>query len=188
MSRINLLPWREELQEKKASDFLTILGLVCIVSVSLVFVWVIFAGTQLDHQNQRNLYLAKVIADLDEKVTEIRGLKIKKQEIITRIKIIQDLQGTRFEIVKMFDVLVRALPKGTYLAKLEKKEGVIKISGFADTNNRISTLMRNLDKSHAYKEPSLVKVEKDETLGSQGSKFDLLIQIQTHADENSLIQ
>ena len=125
MSRINLLPWREELQEKKASDYLTILGLVCIVSVSLVFVWVIFTGTQLDHQNQRNLYLAKVIADLDEKVTEIRGLKIKKQEIITRIKIIQDLQGTRFEIVKMFDVLVRALPKGTYLAKLEKKEGVI---------------------------------------------------------------
>ena len=181
MSQINLLPWREESREQQKKEYLTKLSFVGLLAVLLVFIWITFASTELANQNDRNVYLETNIAELDKKVSEIRELKSKKQEMIARMKVIQDLQGTRSEIVKVFDELVRALPDGTYLSELDKIGSDIKMSGFAESNNRISTLMRNLDKSHKYQESNLAKVEQDETLGTQGSVFDLQIKIEAQA-------
>jgi len=151
--------------------------------VLLVFIWITFASTELANQNERNVYLETNIAELDKKVSEIRELKSKKQEMIARMKVIQDLQGTRSEIVKVFDELVRAVPDGVFISELDKASTDIKISGFAESNNRISTLMRNLDKSHKYQDSNLAKVEQDETLGAQGSVFDLQIKIEAPATD-----
>ena len=183
MSQINLLPWREESREQQKKEYLTKLSFVGLLAVPLVFVWITFASSELAHQNQRNVYLETNIAELDKKVSEIRELKSKKQEMIARMKVIQDLQGTRSEIVKVFDELVRALPDGIFLSELDKTGSDIKMSGFAESNNRISTLMRNLDGSHKYRDSNLAKVEQDETLGTQGSKFDLQIQIEAQATD-----
>ena len=112
MSQINLLPWREESREQQKKEYLTKLSFVGLLAVLLVFIWITFASTELANQNDRNAYLETNIAELDKKVSEIRELKSKKQEMIARMKVIQDLQGTRSEIVKVFDELVRALPDG----------------------------------------------------------------------------
>jgi type IV pilus assembly protein PilN len=177
MSQINLLPWREESRELQKKEYLTKLSFAGLLAVLLVFVWITFTSAQLEHQNERNRYLGTNITALDKKVAEIRELESKKQEMILRMKVIQDLQGTRSEIVKVYDELVRALPDGVFLAELDKVNTEIKISGFAESNNRISALMRNLDKSHKYQDSNLAKVERDATLGPQGSKFDLQIQV-----------
>ncbi len=178
MSQINLLPWREESREQQKKDYLTKLSFVGLLAIFLVFVWITVASAQLDYQNARNRYLKTNIAELDKKVAEIRELKSKKQEMILRMKVIQDLQGTRSEIVKLYDELVRALPDGVFLAELDKTNTEIKMSGFAESNNRISALMRNLDKSYKYQDSNLAKVEQDDSLGAQGSKFDLQIQVE----------
>ena len=94
------------------------------------------------------------------------------------MKVIQDLQGNRSEIVKIFDELVRAVPDGVYLATLEQSADGVKMSGFSESNNRISALMRNLDNSFKYEESNLTKVQQDTTLGDQGSVFDLQIKIE----------
>lgn len=183
MSQINLLPWREESREQQKKEYLTKLSFVGLLAVLLVFIWITFASTELADQNERNVYLETNIAELDKKVSEIRELKSKKQEMIARMKVIQDLQGTRSEIVKVFDELVRAVPDGVFISELDKASTDIKISGFAESNNRISTLMRNLDKSHKYQDSNLAKVEQDETLGAQGSVFDLQIKIEAPATD-----
>lgn len=183
MSQINLLPWREESRELQKKEYLTKLSFIGLLGALLVFVWITFASAQLKHQNERNRYLETNIAELDKKVAEIRELKSKKQEMILRMKVIQDLQGTRSEIVKVYDELVRALPDGVFLAELDKVNNEIKMSGFAESNNRISALMRNLDRSHKYEDSNLAKVEQDTTLGPQGSKFDLQIQVEAQVEK-----
>jgi len=95
------------------------------------------------------------------------------------MKVIQDLQGNRSEIVKMFDELVRAVPDGVYLDSLERKGASITISGFSESNSRISNLMRNLDNSYKYENSNLTKVKHDGRLGEQGSVFDLQVEIES---------
>ena len=185
MSQINLLPWREESREQLKRDYFGRLGFAVVVSLLVVVAWVSFASSALDQQVERNNYLQSNIDQMDKQVAEIRELKNKKQEMISRMRVIQDLQGNRSEIVKLFDQLVRAVPDGVYLYELDRQGAGVKMTGFAESNNRISMLMRNLDQSPKYRDSNLAKVEQDATLGNQGSKFDLQvgIEIQSPADE-----
>jgi type IV pilus assembly protein PilN len=178
MTSINLLPWREESREQRRKAFLGKLFAAALIGVVLVFIWITVAQARLDNQNSRNSYLQSNIAEMDKKVAEISELKSKKQEMISRMKVIQDLQGNRSEIVKIFYELVRAVPDGVYLATLEQAADKVKMSGFSESNNRISALMRNLDTSYKYEESNLTKVQQDTTLGDQGSVFDLQIKIE----------
>tara|TARA_B110000090_G_C13005246_1_gene301983 strand:- start:228 stop:548 length:321 start_codon:yes stop_codon:yes gene_type:complete len=97
------------------------------------------------------------------------------------MKVIQDLQGNRSEIVKIFDELVRAVPNGTYLDSLELNNATFKVSGYSESNKRISALMRNLDMSHKYANSNLTKVQHDPRMGEQGSIFDLQVEIERPA-------
>ena len=178
MTSINLLPWREESREQRRKAFLGKLFAAAIVGAVFVFIWITVAQARLDNQSSRNSYLESNIAEMDKKVAEISELKSKKQEMISRMKVIQDLQGNRSEVVKVFDELVRAVPDGTYLETLDQKAGTVKMSGFSESNNRISTLMRNLDSSYKYEQSNLTKVQQDKTLGDQGSVFDLQIKVE----------
>lgn len=120
MTSINLLPWREESREQRRKAFLGKLLAAALIGAVLVFIWISVAQAQLGNQSSRNSYLESNIAEMDKKVAEISELKSKKQEMISRMKVIQDLQGNRSEVVKVFDELVRAMPDGTYLANLKK--------------------------------------------------------------------
>ena len=186
MTKINLLPWREEARELQRKAFLSKLVASAVGGFALVVIWVLLAQNQLDNQNSRNSYLQSNIADMDKKVAEISQLKSKKQEMLSRMKVIQDLQGNRSEIVKIFDELVRAMPEGTYLSSLEREAGVVKMSGFAESNNRISALMRNLDRSERYQNSNLARVAHDDRLGAQGSLFDLQIEIEAQSADSHL--
>jgi type IV pilus assembly protein PilN len=181
MTKINLLPWREEAREMERKAFLSKLLASAISGLALVFIWVLLAQNQLDNQSSRNSYLQSNIAEMDKKVAEISQLKGKKQEMLSRMKVIQDLQGNRSEIVKIFDELVRAVPSGTYLESLELNNATFKVSGYSESNNRISALMRNLDTSHKYTNSNLTKVQHDERLGEQGSVFDLQVEVESPA-------
>ena len=99
MAKINLLPWREEARELERKTFLGKLLVSALSAFTLVFLWVLLAQNQLDNQNSRNSYLQSNIAEMDKKVAEISQLKNKKQEMLSRMKVIQDLQGNRSEIV-----------------------------------------------------------------------------------------
>lgn len=168
MSNINLLPWRDEYRQEKKREFFSILVLASIFASLIAFLWLNHTDSQIDAQKKRNALLAAEIAQLEDKVKEIVKLRKRREQLETRITIIQDLQFNRPLVVRYFDEFVRAVPEGLYFSKLDRKGDKFSVQGVTESNNRVSTLMRNLDRSDWFEAPNLKTVIAD--------KFDLSVE------------
>jgi type IV pilus assembly protein PilN len=177
VARINLLPWREEYRQAKKREFLEIAAVVLVLGLLAATLWDRVVNARIDNQTSRNELLRGEIAVLEEQAREIAELKKRKQQMIDRMGVIQALQGNRPDIVRIFDELVAAMPEGVFLTDLQRVGDNMSLTGFAESNNRVSALMRNLDASYKFTEPNLTKVQADETLGEQGNRFEMRIQI-----------
>src|SRR5690606_33866733 len=114
------------------------------------------------------------MAPLDKQIVEIRELKTRRDELLDRMGVIQDLQGKRPVIVRVFDEMVRTLPDGVYYEKMAKTADTIRITGVAEANSRISSLMRNLEASNWFSGPNLTSV-KAINADSGESRFELSV-------------
>lgn len=177
MAKINLLPWREAYRAEKKKEFVTLLGMVLIFAAVVAFGWDRVVNSQIDSQVSRNQLLKTEIAKLDKQVKEIDELTKRRQNLLDRIKVIQEVQSNRPEIVKIYDEFVRAVPDGVYLTEMERKGESISLVGFAKSNSRVSVLMRRLDASYKFTEPNLTKVEANDALGENGSQFEMQVKI-----------
>ncbi|MCG4452333.1 type 4a pilus biogenesis protein PilN [Pseudomonas sp. SA3-5] len=176
MARINLLPWREQLREERKQRFLVTLAGVVVVAAGTVFLGDQYLSGAIEQQNSRNQFVRKEIAVLDARIKEISELKTRRQQLLERMKIIQDLQGNRPIIGRVFDQLVRTLPDGVYFTSVKMTGKNIAIVGAAESNNRVSNLMRNLDASDWLDAPNLTQV-KATTAGAldQANVFQLTV-------------
>lgn len=177
MARINLLPWREQLREERKQRFLVALAGVLVAAAGAVFLGDQYLNVAIEQQNGRNDYVRKEIAVLDARIKEISELRTRRQQLLERMKIIQDLQGNRPIIGRIFDQLARTLPDGVYFSGLKMTGKSIAIVGAAESNNRVSNLMRNLDASEWLDAPNLTEV-KAVTAGAvdQANVFQLTVQ------------
>ncbi len=179
MTNINLLPWREELRQEKKKEFFTLFGMVLLLLAVIAFAWDRLENARIENQQERNQLLKTEIAKLDKQVAEIRELKKRRQQMLDRMQVIQSLQSNRPEIVKIFDEFVRSVPDGVYFEKMERKGSAISLVGYAESTNRVSALMRKLDAAEKFANPNLTVVEADETLGEQGSRFEMRVNLKT---------
>lgn len=159
MAQINLLPWREQLREERKQRFVAAMGASLLVAGALIFLGGQYFNAAIDQQGARNGFIKKEIAVLDSRIKEIKDLKERREQLLERMKIIQDLQGNRPIIGHIFDQLVRTLPDGVFFTNLNRKGDLISIVGSAESNNRVSNLMRNLDASEWLKSPNLTEVK-----------------------------
>lgn len=171
MSRINLLPWRQESRNRATKIYCVWLGLVILVSILLVAIGALIAEIALKKQQQRNLYLESNSAEMDRMLAEITEIKIKRQELSLRMKVVRSLQDGRTEIVSIFDQLVYAIPEDIYLTKLERSAATMMLYGVSESNHQLSVLMRNLNKSAQYDNASLVEMQQD----NNASAFNLQV-------------
>ncbi len=178
MAKINLRPWREELRAERQKQFITVLVGFLFVSAGLGFLWHQNVSSNIEYQQQRNNFVKNEITQLDKQITEIQELKKKRDELIERMRVIQDLQGKRPVIVRQFDELVRVMPEGVYLTSLSKSGENLSVKGVGESNSRISNLMRNLDQSAWYKEPNLSSV-KALTGDESKSAFEMTVKQET---------
>ena len=148
------------------------------------YVWISSVDASIDNQRQRNKLLEDEIVLLDAQVKEIQELKKKRSELIARMKVIQDLQGTRPTVVRFFDELVRAIPDGVFLTGLSKTGDILSIDGITESANRVSAFMRQLDDSPWFAEPNLKSVTNDTKYGEQAAKFSLLLKTVLPADKD----
>ncbi|MFZ3280723.1 PilN domain-containing protein [Pseudomonas sp.] len=176
MARINLLPWREERREERRKRFLLTLTAVLVGSVGAVFIADQIISAAIERQVARNDYIGKQIAVVDERIKQISELKARRQQLVERMRIIQDLQGNRQISGRIFDQLARTLPDGVYFTDVKMAGKTLSISGAAESNNRVSELMRNLDASDWFDAPSLNEV-KATTAGQvdQANTFELTV-------------
>ena len=178
MAEINLLPWRDERRAELKQKFLAVLGVVVACAGLIVFVVDLFISGQIQNQNDRNAYLKANITALNKQVEEIREMQRKRTQLLDRMTVIQELQGNRPIIVRILDQLVRTVPDGVFYTKVTARGQVITINGIAESNNRVSSLMRRLDASDWFKEPNLEGVKAQPDYGEQATTFNLTVQLQ----------
>ncbi|MAS23722.1 MAG: pilus assembly protein PilN [Oceanospirillaceae bacterium] len=159
MAKINLLPWREERRKERQNEFYGVIVFVLLVAGGIIFAVNSQIESSISNQKVRNDYLTREGKVLDTKIDEIRELKDTRQKLIERMKLIQDLQGNRPVIVRVFDEVVRAVPEDLYLTDLSIKGNSVQIKGRARSNNRVSGFMRNFDASDWFADPTLIRVQ-----------------------------
>lgn len=161
MTRINLLPWREELRQERQKQFISLLVLVVILSGAIVGLIHFQMNSKVEYQNSRNQFMLSEISKLDNEIAEIRELQKVRRSLVERMDVIQDLQGSRPSVVHMFSELVTTVPNGVYLKSMEQVDDTLKIDGEAESNARVSSYMRNLNDSEWLKDPNLdvIKIE-----------------------------
>ncbi|MGV6816390.1 MAG: PilN domain-containing protein [Thiotrichales bacterium] len=159
MAQINLLPWRETRRQEQQKQFLSMIAAAALVGVALVAGAHFFVAKLQANQQHRNQVLENEIQIVNKKIKEIKRLEKLKQDLLDRMEIIQQLQQSRPEAVHLFDELVTTLPDGVYLTELTQKGDTFKIQGKAESDARVSTYMRNLDKSPWLKDPTLDVIE-----------------------------
>lgn len=175
MANINLLPWREELRKERLREFVSVaIGSVFIL-LTLNLYWWWHVNGDIEQQNGRNTYLNKKVEEYDKKIREIKDLEKKKDLLLQRMKIIQRLQRSRPEVVHVFDEIVRLLPDGLFLTKIQDSNNNITMSGAAQSNARVSAFMRNLDDSKWFTRPNLQQIVTEHKGGQKSSNFGLVI-------------
>lgn len=188
MANINLLPWRERLREDRKKKFFIMLGISAGIAAAVVLSGMAYLNAEINNQNARNAYLTATIAELDTKIAEIRNLQAQKRALTERMTVIQDLQGRRPVIVRLFDELVRTLPEGVYYNSITRAGDVISLDGVADSHNRVSTLMRYLEDSEWFADANLNSITARGDVGTDGSEsvngaFQLSVRVTTAGDD-----
>jgi len=159
MIRINLLPHREIRRKAQQQQFFIALGIVVAIGAGIWFAVHIYLEDQFDNQVNRNKYLTAEIDKLDKQIAEIQKLKDQTAALLARKRVVETLQGTRSEVVHLLDQLVRQLPEGVYLRSIKQTGTKVAISGFTQSQARVSTLMRNLESSPHLEQPVLIEIK-----------------------------
>ncbi|MBT3047117.1 MAG: PilN domain-containing protein [Candidatus Thiodiazotropha sp.] len=175
MARINLLPWREAERKERQKEF----GLM-VLAGALLAAFVVFGihqliQSQIGAQNARNDFLQDEIKAVEKEIREIQDLDKTKQNLLDRMNIIQELQSSRPQIVHLFDEVVTTLPDGVFLDEIEQQGALVTFSGQAQSNARVSSMMRNVDDSEWLERPALVFIESKEKTGTGYSNFKLMV-------------
>jgi len=176
-TRINLLPHREERRKRARQHFMMMGLLTALVGLAIVGAVHVYFGDLIDTQNGRNKFLKDEIGRLDKEIAEIKKLKDEITALLERKKIIETLQTDRAQTVHLLDELVRQMPEGVYLKAVTQRGLNVKLEGYAQSNARVSTLMRNIEASPWLENPSLVEVKAATVDKKRVSQFELNIAV-----------
>jgi type IV pilus assembly protein PilN len=173
MARINLLPWREAERKRRKREF----AVAGAAALGLSLVAALLVHFQIEawiaNQESRNQFLTEQITQLDRQIKEIENLEETKSNLLARMNIIQQLQQSRPEVVRLFDELVNAIPDGVFLTKLEQTGRNVVLEGRAQSNARVSAFMRSVEGSAWIGNPRLLLIEHKDKTGTGLSHFRL---------------
>jgi type IV pilus assembly protein PilN len=170
MIRINLLPHREAKRKQKQAAFIAMLVLGGLLGVAVVLLVGGWNASRIAIQEQRNAALSTENAELDKKIKDIATLKEEINALKSRQQAVEDLQGDRNQPVYLFDELVRQTPEGVYLKSFEQSGQRVVLNGYAQSQERVAELLRNLSGNSPWLErPELTEV-KAATLTQAQSK------------------
>lgn len=185
MIPINLLPYRAERRKQLQKQFITLAALTALIGGIVWFLGHSFLEGRITNQNQRNTFLETKISELDKKIAEIKKLKDQTQALLARKRVVETLQSNRTESVRLLDQLVRQLPEGVYLKSIKQTGSDVSVVGFATSNARVSTLMRNFDASPWLEDPKLVQIKAAKVGNVTLNEFSLTVQLSRPEEESA---
>jgi type IV pilus assembly protein PilN len=182
-ARINLLPHREERRKRARQHFYVLAGGVGIIGILIVAAVHGFYSSRIETQIERNRFLKAENTKLDKEIAEIQKLKDEIQALLARKQVIETLQTDRATTVYMLEQLVRQMPEGVYLRSFVQKGTRINLLGYAQSNARVSTLMRNIEASPWLGSPGLVEVKASTVDRRRVSEFNMNLSLKRPAPE-----
>lgn len=181
MIRINLLPHRERKREALRRQIAVLAGATAALSAVIILMVHVAIQSRISYQNARNEYLKEQIAVLDRQIADIRKLKEESRALLARKQVVEKLQDNRAETVHLMDQLAKRVPEGIYLRTLDEDtqggQTKIHLVGYAQSNARVSTLMRSLDDSQWLASPSLVEIHTVTVNNQRLSEFSLYLNL-----------
>jgi type IV pilus assembly protein PilN len=171
--RVNLLPHREERRKRGRQHFAVLAGLTAALGLVIVGAGYLYISRQITTQEERNAFLKSEIAKLDKEIAEIKKLKDEIAALLARKQIIETLQADRAQTVHLLDQLVRQMPEGVYLKSVRQRGLGVNLIGYAQSNARVSTLMRNIESSPWLADPKLVEIKAVTVNKKRLSEFNL---------------
>lgn len=177
MIRVNLLPYREERRKARRSQFFALSGLIGILGGLIVFLVHGINAGYISQQEGKNDFLKGEIAALEKDLDEIKRLKEQTEALLSRKRVIESLQGSRAEAVEIFNELAQNVPNGVFLKEVKQVGPKVTLSGYAQSNARVATLMRNLEGSHLLEKPDLVEIKAAMLDKRQVSEFVLHVSV-----------
>jgi type IV pilus assembly protein PilN len=184
MNRINLLPHREERRKRARQHFFVLAGGTAIIGVLIVVAMHGFYAARIETQTDRNRFLKSEIVKLDKDIAEIKKLRDEIQALLARKQVIETLQADRAQTVHLLDELVRQMPEGVYLKAVSQKGLLVHLQGYAQSNARVSTLMRNIEASPWLEKPQLIEVRASVVDKKRVSEFNLNLRLKRVATDD----
>ena len=181
MILINLLPHREERRQQRKRAFFAGLIAAFVAGVAIAGVWYTALSQLTAAQEARNGFLKEETAKLDAQIRDIANLRTEIEALNARKKAVEDLQTDRNVPVHLLDELVKQTPEGVYLQTIKQAGSVVSISGTAQTNERVSELLRNTSYNSTWLEkPELIEIKAGVAVGpnkEQRRVFDFLMRV-----------
>ncbi|HEX5353817.1 MAG TPA: PilN domain-containing protein [Rhodanobacteraceae bacterium] len=179
MAKINLLPWRAERRERRKREFFSHLVIAAVAAIVLVLLWGFWMSLRINNQDSRNAYLTSQIHQLDAKITEIKNLRKVKDRLLSRKKIVEQLQSSRSQMVHLFDQIVDTIPAGARLTGLKEVENqnteTLTLDGVAQSNATVAQYMKNIEASPWMGPAQLVKTENVHADSNTPYEFELVV-------------
>ena len=173
MANINLLPWRDWRRKRRQKEFIATAALSVLGAALVVYLVYAAYGKVISNQEARNQRITDEIATLDGQIKEIKSLRDNREQLLSRMRVIQELQGNRPIIVRVFDEMARTLANGVFFKSAKMEGDLLTVTGSAEANNRVSALMRNIDGSAWFVDPNLKGIKENPEFGPQASDFEL---------------
>lgn len=183
MIRINLLPHREEKRKARRQQFYALSGLTLLLGGLIVILVNGIISGYVSAQDEKNAFLKTEIAALDKSIDEIKRLREQTDALLQRKRVIESLQGNRSEAVGLFNELAKNVPEGVYIKKVTQQNNKINLVGYAQSNARVSSLMRNLESSPLLERPTLIEIKGATVDKRRVNEFSLDLYITRAADE-----
>ena len=181
MIRINLLPHRAEKRKARQIQLIAFSVISLILGVLVVGLVHTYISTQISYQERRNQYLKQETAILDKQIAEIKKLREQTESLLARKTVVENLQTTRSDVVHLMDQMLRILPDGVYLKSIKQTGLKINLAGYAQSNARVSTLMRAIESSAWLEKPSLVEIHASGSGNARISEFTLNFSLKKQA-------
>jgi type IV pilus assembly protein PilN len=177
MAHVNLLPWREAQRQRHKKQYISSLVVLSIVVLAVFWVLGEVVDQQIRNQNSRNNYLEQEIGVLDTQIERIKDIRSSKAEIAQRMALIEQLQVSKNVSPIVFDELARIVPAGVSFEKMSRNGNLIEIVGISESNNRLSSFMRNLQQSDVFTSGELSSITADVSTTNAVSDFKLTFSI-----------
>jgi type IV pilus assembly protein PilN len=181
--KINLLPHREERRKRARVHFAVMGGLTALLGIVIVAAGWLVLSQRISAQEDRNKFLKAEIAKLDKEIDEIKEVKDKIAALLARKQVIETLQTDRVQTVYLLDELVRQMPEGVFLKSVRQRGSGVELVGYAQSNARVSTLMRNIESSPWLASPNLVEIKAVNLGKMRISEFNLSLKLKRPTPE-----